>query len=234
MFSIQKIFSQILLALILISTLILVGCSSDYGQSYEVGEWLNYSNEELGISFNYPDYYGDPNVILTEGKSGEAFYLQFEVNYKPSDPYLIYVSGTTSDFESENDLVRTPYLGGYAVTEFCDNEKDFINFVDYRGKDCLVLDEKGSLQNYAIVDAVGSSVEQVYLANFPTGKYSGLQAGFRVPFDYVEYGLLVKGDVKGDNAVEDLVDRLDKEDVPKNLIDELGRFRVMLESLQFI
>ena len=232
MFSTQKILSQPFLILVLILTL--VGCSADHGMTYEVGEWNTYTSDEIGISFEYPDYYGEPDLMFSKGESGEIFYLQFEVNYKPSDPYLIYVTGATSDFEADNDLVRSPYKGGYAVTEFCDNDENYIDFVDYRGDDCLVLDEKGMLQNYAIVDAVGSSVEQVYMTNFPKGKYAGLQIGFRVPFDYVEYGLLVKGDVRGDNAVSDLVDRLDKEDVPKNLIDELGRFRVLLDSLEFI
>lgn len=230
MFLIQKIFKVSLLVVLMA----LAGCSSSEGVTYEPLQWLEYSNDEIGISFEYPDYYGEPNLIMSEGAEGKVFYLQFEVPYKNADPYLIYVTGVTSDYEIGNDLVRSTYKGGYAVTQFCDDDIDFLNFVDYKGDDCLLINDRGSLQNYAIVDAVGSSVEQIYLSNFATGDYSGLQVGFRVPFDYVEYGALTNSNVKGDNAVQNLVDRLDKEDVPKNLIDELGRFRVLLDSLEFI
>ena len=46
------------------------------GVSYEVGEMLTYTNAEIGISFEYPDYYGEPSLMFSDGKQGEVFYLR--------------------------------------------------------------------------------------------------------------------------------------------------------------
>ncbi len=213
-FSILAIFSLFLLS----------ACSADSGLTYEEEETLLYRSEDLGLKFEYPDYYGEPML----SQDDDLFYLRFLVEYEPDDPYLIYINGTKSTYASPNEFVRSPYKGD--AKDLCG---EVIGFINAQGEVC---DEVGVgfVQNLAILD-ISSSIEQVFFANFPDeAEYDGLQMGFRIPSAFMDYSLFARGDVRGDSAVESLISRMDRGRLPKNLIDELERFRVVLESLEFI
>lgn len=225
--------------LMLILILMMAGCqqATVYDNDFE---WVTYENPDFGISFEYPSYYGEPFEVVNKGTTGESFYLRFLFDYLPDDPYLVYINGTTLDYANPQPNVRVPYKGEYSLVDYCKEEMDFIPFIDEKGEKCETLfynndESTGMLQNVAILDIVTNSIERIFFANFPEGyNYNGLQVGFIVPFDYVEFEPFAKAELRGDIAVNDIIMRMDEWDLPRNLLTELSRFEELLMSIEYI
>jgi len=220
--------------------LLFAGCAGS-GSTYELSEMRVYENSDLGIRFSYPAYYSEPELTYTTGETGEIYNLRFLYEYKEDDPYVVYFNGSTSNYVSNQLQVRVPYKGDYMSENFCAGEEALIPFVDEVGDSCELInfgDEgqyTGALENLAILDIVNSTIEKVFFANYSEGyPYAGLQVGFRIPQDYVKFRTFAKAELRGDTSVSDIINRMDSGHLPDNLVEELDRFKVMLESIEFI
>lgn len=224
--------------LLIASVFVLVGCSK--AAVYEDFTWVTYSNSDLGISFEYPDYYGDTFEVVNTSENGESFYIRFLFDYLPDDPYLVYVNGTTLEYDNSELDVRVPYNGMYTLADYCKQDHDFIPYIYDKGVVCTTLlyneeQSTGMIQNVAMQDLVTNSIERMFFGNFPEGaKYNGLQVGFLVPFDFVKINNFASAQVRGNLAVDDILQRMDEGRLPKNLLDELSRFEQMVESIRYI
>lgn len=232
--------------LILISAFALSGCSASL---FSIGnlenkaneKYLTYENPEFGVSFKYPDYYGEPQLSSYTGKDGSGFLLSFTFA-SPEDPYVVYVAGTSADFESFNQFERVNYNGGLQLADICRKKSEALNFVQQFGSKCQVLslnakDVRGVNLNAVFLDAVSNSIENVSLLNYPAGlsnvEYNGLQFGFKVPLSYLEYGRFDSVEIRGEKAVLNLLKDLDRMKLDSNLSIELDRFKNVVESVEF-
>lgn len=224
--------------LLVVGILFITGCSRPV--IYEDFSWLTYTNSDLGISFEYPDYYGETFEVVNSTENGESFYIRFLFDYLPDDPYLVYINGTTLEYDNSQVGVRVPYKGQFTLADYCSKDLDFIPYIYDKGIVCttLLYDEDrstGMIQNFAIQDLVTNSIERIFFGSFPEeAKYDGLQVGFLVPFNYVKINNFASAQVRGNLAVDDILQRMDEGRLPKNLLDELDRFEETVESFRYI
>ena len=207
-------------------------------------EMALYENKDVGLKFEFPDYYGEPNLQFYDGKTGEAFILSFTFNTaqvaNPNDPFIVYFTGGTSDFENFNKFEKMNYVGKTPVDKVCDDPAKALNKLQFVGSNCEVFrletaNDFAARFNASIVDVASNSVEQIVLAKYPAGyKYAGLQLGIKVPVEFIEFSRFDSVQKRGEKAVLRLIERLDTGNLPESLVDEVDRFRVVSESLQFI
>jgi hypothetical protein len=229
----------------LFAVVFLTGCKASLydlnvaDSSRLAANFLVYENEDLGMSFKYPDYYGQPAIAKYEGKEGESVVLSFVIDYLPDDPILVYVAGTTADFVMNSQFERMFYKGSLEVSEFCKKRKDVFDFVQYSGDECRLYkfnQNTDQVANFsmAFVDAISNSVESVFIANNPNedSKFTGLQFGFRLPTSLVQFSVFDSAEKRGDKAVQRLLANLDELQIESKVREELLRFKVLVESVE--
>ena len=204
----------------------------------ELKDMVQYESADLGINFEYPDYYGEPAIARYEGKSGKVVVLSFVIDYLPEDPILVYVAGTSSDFEGINMFERVYYKGDLETEKLCENRVNLFSFVQYNGEKCGFVELKKNLMaanfNMAFVDAISNSIESLFVLNNPNSEseFTGLQFGFRVPNSELEFSRFDSASSRGDKAVQRLLDNLDQLKLNRTLKNELLQFRVLVESVE--
>ncbi|MFA6272767.1 MAG: hypothetical protein WC693_06820 [Patescibacteria group bacterium] len=103
-----------------INTNVVVGATDD---------WFTYSNEDLGIRFEYPKTFGDVTETVYDytqdtnqtNFTGKAIVLSVPFSEKStiySENSTIYIEGVTSDF---NQMYIEGYKGNADLTSVCDN-----------------------------------------------------------------------------------------------------------------
>jgi hypothetical protein len=239
---------KIIISLALGMTLVLSGCQANLFNlpaaqvEQVVLDFAQYENYEFGIKFDYPVYYGEPQVSLFEGKTGSGFLISFtfgEVD-ENMNPYVVYVTGLTDDFESFSSLERTSFRGQLVNEDICQNKVLALDFVQFYGEECgLIRIDGGEVEavnlNVAFLDSTSSTIESVVLSGFPEGfEYTGLQLGLRVPLQYLNFSRFDSAATRGERAVQRLLRNLDSLNLEKSLVDEMTVFRVVSESLEFI
>lgn len=239
---------KILISLSLVTTLVLSGCQASLFNlptdqvEQVVLDFVQYENFEFGIKFEYPVYYGEPQVSRFEGREGSGFLISFtfgEID-ESLNPYVVYITGLTEDFESFSNLERTSFRGQIANEDICGNKVLALDFVQFYGEECGFIEVNlGEIRfanlNVAFLDSTSSTIESVVLGGFPEGfGYAGLQLGLRVPLQYLNFSRFDSAATRGERAVQRLLRNLDSLSLPKSLVDEMTVFRVVSESLEFI
>jgi len=223
--------------LIVFVLIIMSGCQAclynlpDADSIPTISEWSVYENTEIGITFRYPTYFGEPSTEFIEGKAGRMYKVRFLFGQNPDDPFVFYVAGASKDFEPKNKLERTFYNGVYATSGMCNSVKSLVMFVQYAGESCLDFslnnsNTVGKTFNVAISDLTSNSVESLIVANIDgDAEFAGLQVGLKIPQMYIGFG---------EKSVLKILKNLDSGKLEQVLVDELQVFRLVSEGIQFL
>lgn len=187
-----------------------------------------YRNDQAGISFSYPQSYGEieeedllPNNSNGLIKQGEALKLTFEKN---RDLSIILAS---QDFEG---FKENRYTGNESFSSVC--TKPLI--IDATGNSCYILnldEQKFLVRTEYIVDEGVSNLLRTFSLNLPGDKFTGLKVIQSFPKIYEELNSL-ENDQKSVAIVSFAKQLIKEEAAPEVIAKSLTEINNLIESIK--
>lgn len=204
--------------------------------------WQDYINNELGISFQYPDSWGDVNLKYVDETmsleeingpkvfKGNGAYLTFTNNYA----YILLASSDFSQF-----LVDS-YNGGKNLSSGCLSMNSLNTNIDYYRsycRDIIVANQKtyGYYQNWN-AECSGDNLWYHVPLNLPQDKsdYSGLQINYFIDFPINETDFSDPCGRTPENIKANLEAVSKRENLNDEMVRSLADYDKFLTSFKFL